>query len=77
MPHRAVSIANEFLKMPGAKETLIQMQLQKLVYLANGWNLAINGMPLVSDNAEAWDYGPVYRALYDHTKFFGKKLTVV
>ncbi len=73
MPHRAVAIANAFLKLPGAAETLTQMQLQKLVYIAHGWSLAIYGDRLVSDPVEAWAYGPVYRDLYDHTKYFGKE----
>lgn len=73
MPHRAVAIANEFLKLPGAAERLTQMQLQKLAYIAHGWNYAINGEPLISDDPEAWTYGPVYRDLYDHAKFFGKE----
>jgi uncharacterized phage-associated protein len=72
MPHRAVAIANEFLNLPGARETLTQMQLQKLDFIANGWNMVINGDPLIVEDAEAWAYGPVYRDLYDHTKFFGK-----
>lgn len=73
MPHRAVAIANEFLQIPGANEVITQMQLQKLVYFAHGWNLVINREPLVPESAEAWEYGPVYRDLYDHTKFFGKE----
>ena len=73
MPHRAVAIANEFLRMPGAAEIVTQMQVQKLVYISHGWNLALNDAPLVSEPVEAWAYGPVYRDLYDHTKFFGKE----
>jgi uncharacterized phage-associated protein len=73
MAYRSVEIANEFLSLPGAKGNLTQMQLQKLAYLANGWNWAINGQPLISDEVEAWDYGPVYRDLYEHTKYFGKE----
>lgn len=72
MPHRAVAIANEFLKLPGAGERLTQMQLQKLVYFAHGWNWAINGEALVADDAEAWSFGPVYRDLYEHTRYFGR-----
>jgi uncharacterized phage-associated protein len=72
MTYRSVEIANEFLRQPGALGTLTQMQLQKLAYLANGWNWAINGEELIRDPVEAWDYGPVYRDLYEHTKFFGK-----
>lgn len=48
------------------------MQLQKLVYMAHGWTLALTGEPLTAEEPEAWDYGPVYSDLYDHTKFFGR-----
>lgn len=72
MAYRAVEIANEFLRQPGALGQLTQMQLQKLAYFANGWNWARNGEQLIGDTAEAWDYGPVYRDLYEHTKYFGK-----
>ena len=71
MPYNAVAIANAFLAKPGALGALTQMQLQKLTYIADGWNMAINGSPLVTDTAQAWDYGPVFPDLYDHTKFFG------
>jgi uncharacterized phage-associated protein len=73
MAYRALEVANELLSLPGAAARLTQMQLQKLVYLANGWNWAINGDQLVADPVEAWDYGPVYRDLYDHTRFRGKE----
>lgn len=69
---RAVAIANEFLAKAGAKG-LSQMQIQKLVYFAHGWTLAVTGKPLTSDEPQAWLYGPVYSDLYDHTKFFGKE----
>jgi uncharacterized phage-associated protein len=67
---RSVAIANEFLKSPGGRG-LTQMQLQKLVFFAHGWTLAETNAPLTRDDPEAWVYGPVYRDLYDHTKFFG------
>lgn len=72
MPNLSVAIANEFLKKPGALGSLTQMQLQKLTYIAHGWNLALNETRLVSDGVEAWDYGPVFPLLYDHAKYFGK-----
>lgn len=68
---RSVAIANEFLRKPGG-EALTQMQLQKLVYIAHGWNLGLLGRGLTTDEPEAWAYGPVYPDLYDHTKFFGR-----
>lgn len=70
---RSVSIANEFLKLPGASGGLTQMQLQKLAFIANGWNTVINDRPLIGEQPQAWDYGPVYPDLYDHTKYFGKE----
>ena len=71
MAHSAVEIANEFLRL--AKGNLTQMQVQKLAYIAHGWNWAINGQPLVAEDAQAWPYGPVYPDLYQHTKFFGRE----
>jgi len=68
---RSVAIANEFLRKPGG-ESLTQMQLQKLVYIAHGWKLGLLGQPLTTDEPQAWAYGPVYPDLYDHTKFFGR-----
>lgn len=72
MPNLSMAIANEFLKRPDGVGTLTQMQLQKLTYIAHGWNLALNDSRLVSDDLEAWDYGPVFPMLYNHAKYFGK-----
>ncbi|MEO1330222.1 MAG: type II toxin-antitoxin system antitoxin SocA domain-containing protein [Pseudomonadota bacterium] len=73
MSQLSVAIANEFLKQPGALGSVTQMQIQKLVYIAHGWSLALTGEPLVSDPVKAWDYGPVFPYLYDHTKFNGRE----
>ncbi|MFG1339815.1 Panacea domain-containing protein [Xanthobacter autotrophicus] len=69
--HSAAAIANEFLKLRNSDTWPQQMLLQKLAYIANGWNLAINGAPLVAEPAEAWDNGPVFRGLWDHIRDFG------
>lgn len=66
--HSAVAIANEFLKRRESDTWPQQMLLQKLAHIANGWNLAINGEPLIAETAEAWDNGPVYRSMWDHIK---------
>jgi uncharacterized phage-associated protein len=66
------AIANEFIRRARAeKRALTQMQLQKLVYIAHGWNLAINGQPLTYDSPEAWDYGPVYKELRRALRHYG------
>lgn len=62
-------IANEFIKLNGG--AMNQMKLQKLVYIAHGWNLAINGEPLVRGEIEAWDGGPVMRAIWNHLRDYG------
>lgn len=71
MGHSAMGIANEFLRKQGKEHSLTHMQLQKLVYIAHGWNLAINGKPLTSNEIEAWDNGPVYPDMYQHLKRYG------
>jgi uncharacterized phage-associated protein len=63
------AIANEFLKLNGGP--MNQMKLQKLVYIANGWNLAINREPLTDARIEAWDNGPVFRSIWNHFRDFG------
>ena len=68
--HNPLSIANEFIKLNGGPP-INQMKLQKLVYFAHGWNLAINGAPLISSNIEAWDGGPVVRAIWNHLRDYG------
>lgn len=69
----STEIANEFIERAQAKgRALTQMQLQKLVYIAHAWNLAINNAPLTMDNPLAWDYGPVYRDLWEALRSYGK-----
>ncbi len=71
--YSALEIANELLRLASKRNAhLTQMQLQKLTYLAHGYNLAINEYPLVADRVEAWDYGTVFRILYDSLKSYGK-----
>jgi uncharacterized phage-associated protein len=63
--HDSRVIADWFIKR-AAKDgrSLTNMQLQKLVYFAHGWSLALLGKPLVSDQVEAWEFGPVMPDLY-------------
>ena len=69
----SAEIANEFIRRAAAEgRALTQMQLQKLVYIAHGWNLAINGEQLTHDDPQAWDYGPVYRDLWQALKAYGR-----
>ena len=65
------AIANEFLSLPAAKGKLSPMKIQKLVYYAHGWHLALADSPLVYENVEAWKYGPVFPSLYATFRDYG------
>ena len=72
--HRATAIANEFIKRAQRDDIPVtQMKLQKLAFLANGWNWVVNETRLISDTPYAWKFGPVYSSLYEHSKLFGKR----
>lgn len=69
--HDPRAIANEFLKRRDSDARPQQLTIQKLTHIANGWNLAINDQPLVAEEPQAWDNGPVFRTIWDHIKDFG------
>ncbi len=46
------------------------MKLQKLVFFTHADFLVMKGRPLVKQEFEAWDYGPVIPSLYDQFKRF-------
>lgn len=50
--------------------SLTPMQLIKTVYICHGWMLGVHGKALVSDEPQAWDYGPAYPILYQKLKPF-------
>lgn len=72
-PYSALAVANYFLDL--AKKDgvgLSPMKLQKLIYFAHGWHLAIyDGGPLINEQLQAWDYGPVASSVYHEFKKFG------
>lgn len=74
MPAPSPEIANRFIDLASRRrQSLTHMQLQKLVYIAHGWNLALNNRPLTEDDPEAWNYGPVYRDLYLALRRYGSR----
>ena len=78
MSYKAKAIANLLIDIAHKNEaTLDQMKLQKLVYIAHGWFLALSsGTPLIEDKICAWKYGPVIPILYDEFKNCGRKAIV-
>lgn len=52
------------------------MQLLKLVYIAHGWSLALLNAPLVDEEPEAWQHGPVFPSIYREFRRFGSQRIV-
>ncbi len=73
MDYSAKAVANYFLAKHG-DHGITPLTLQKLVYIAHGWFMAIyNNELLVGDEfAEAWEFGPVFPSLYNEFKHFGR-----
>lgn len=69
----ALNVAEYFLTCvhPEDDEAMSNLKLQKLVYYAQGFHLAIHGEPLFEEEIEAWTHGPVVPELYHHYKQYG------
>lgn len=51
---------------------ITHLKLQKLCYYAQGYSLALMGAPMFSDPIEAWEHGPVVRAIWNRYKQYRK-----
>lgn len=69
----AFQIADYFLTLVDdeAGDGLSNLKLQKLVYYAQGFHLALTGKPLFGEPIEAWGHGPVVPCLYRSFKQHG------
>jgi len=54
-------------------DSISNLKLQKLVYYAQGFHLAMYGEPLFPERIFAWAHGPVVKELYHAYKQFGAK----
>jgi uncharacterized phage-associated protein len=64
-------IADWVLVSAKAKGELITpLKLQKLVFYAQAWMLALKDRPLFAEDFQAWMHGPVLRSLYDRHRAF-------
>lgn len=67
--HDSRVIANRFIELARAdRGAFTPMQLLKLVYIAHGWMLGLYGRPLIKDDIQAWQYGPVIPRLYNEVR---------
>jgi uncharacterized phage-associated protein len=74
MAYPAAVVANFFIsKASQCGQELTPMKLIKLVYLAHGWCLGLEGTPLIDESVVAWQFGPVVESLYQEFKRFGNE----
>jgi uncharacterized phage-associated protein len=65
-------VANYFIAVANKNNGDINnSKLQKLVYYAQAWHLAIHDTALFHEDFEAWIHGPVVPALFQKYKNFG------
>lgn len=71
--HTALDIAHYFLSLVKEEEgdAMTNLKLQKLLYYAQGFSLALYDEPLFEDQIEAWQHGPVCVAIYHQFKGYG------
>lgn len=69
----ARNVADYFLSLVDSEagDSLSNLKLQKLVYYAQGFSLALLGRPLFPEEIQAWQHGPVVAELYRSLKNHG------
>jgi len=72
MPFDPRAVANRLLDLARERQLVLDpMKLQKLIYYAHGWHLALTNEPLLDRSVEAWKYGPVLPDVYRAFQQFG------
>ena len=69
--HRSAdAVADHFLVKidTTSGDTISNLKMQKLCYLAQGWSLALLGRPLFDDAIQAWGLGPAIPTLFRRFK---------
>lgn len=64
-------VAKYFLSVEGDEGEISNLKLQKLVYYAQGFSLALLDAPLFDEPIEAWMHGPVVANLYHRYSHHG------
>src|SRR6478735_8493369 len=72
MTYRALDVARWFVAWAAEEDAdLSNLKLQKLLYYAQGWHLALRGEPLFREDLQAWSHGPVVPSVYRAFRDFG------
>lgn len=56
-----------------SKVSVTPMRLLKLLYVAHGYSLALNRVPLLDEAVQAWQYGPIVPSVYDAVRKYRSK----
>jgi uncharacterized phage-associated protein len=71
----ALDVAKYFLALQDDEEAISNLKLQKLLYYAQGFHLAITGRALFDDDIRAWAHGPVVPAVWrEYNRFAGRPI---
>jgi uncharacterized phage-associated protein len=74
MSYSAKNIANYFVAaFQKRHEEITNLKLQKLIYYAQAWHLALYGRPLFRESIEAWIHGPVVPSVFWDFRKYGWK----
>ena len=70
-PYSAGQVANYILDLADRDGVAVTpMKLQKLVYIAFGWALALYDLQLFTEQIQAWKHGPVIPSLFHEFKVY-------
>lgn len=70
--YKALTVAKWFVAWAETNDAhLSNLKLQKLLYYAQGFHLAMYRKPLFSDALQAWSHGPVVPDVYHYFKHIG------
>lgn len=68
----ASGVAKYFIwKASNEGKSITNKKLQKLLYYAQGWYLAVKNRPLFKEDIQAWVHGPAIPSVYEQYKQFG------
>ena len=68
----AEAVANRLLEFAeNSGLPMYNLKLQKLVYIAHGFSLALLDKPLICNHVKACQFGPTYPELYEKLRVYG------
>lgn len=60
----------KFIVQKSEASTISNLKLQKLLYYVQGWHLGLYGVPVFSEEIQAWIHGPVVPVIFQTYREF-------